>query len=88
MTEPIQAVGSFCFLGSQITSKGESHQEIIRRLTLGRTAMAKLDQIWKDRDITLTTKIKLVKALVFCIVTYGAETWTVKKPDQKKIDAF
>jgi len=86
--EDIDVVKDFILLGSQINSNSETHPEIARRLAMGRASMAKLDQIWKDRDISLATKIRLVKALVFSIVAYGAESWTVKTPDKRKIDAF
>ena len=74
--------------GSRITADGESSHEIKRRLLLGRKAMTNLDNILKSRDITLPTKICLVKAMVFPVVMYGCESWTVKKAEHRRIDAF
>ena len=76
------------FLGSQITANGDYSHEIKRRLLLGRKVMTNLDSILKNRDITLPTKIHLVKAMVFPVVMYGYESWTVKKAEHRRIDAF
>ena len=74
--------------GSKITADGDCSHEIKRRLLLGRKVMTNLDSIFKSRDITLLTKIRLVKAMVFPVVMYGRESWTVKKADRQRIDAF
>ena len=76
------------FSGSQITADGDCSQEIKRRLLLGRKVMTNLDSILKSRDITLPTKVSLVKAMVFPLVMYGCESWTVKKAEHGRIDAF
>ena len=76
------------FLGSKITADGDSSHEIKRRLLLGRKAMTNLDSILKSRDIALPTKVNLVKAMVFPVVMYGCENWTVKKAEHRRIDAF
>ena len=76
------------FLGSRITADGDCSHEIKRRLLLGRKFMTNLDSILKSRDITLPTNVHLVKAMVFPIVTYGCESWTVKKAEHQRIDAF
>ena len=76
------------FLGSKITADGDGSHEIKRRLLLGRKVMTNLDSILKSRDITLPTKVRLVKAMVFPVVTYGCESWTVKKAERRSIDAF
>uniref|UniRef100_A0A803TAN8 Reverse transcriptase domain-containing protein n=1 Tax=Anolis carolinensis TaxID=28377 RepID=A0A803TAN8_ANOCA len=86
--ENVEAVTEFIFLGAKITADADCSQEIRRRLLLGRRAMAKLDKILKSRDITLATKVRIVKAMVFPIVTYGCESWTIRKAERKKIDAF
>ena len=78
----------FIFLGSKITADGDCSHEIKRYLLLGRKAMTNLDSILKSRDITLPTKVCLVKAMVFPVVTYGCESWTVKKAERGRIDAF
>ena len=78
----------FIFLGSKITANGDCSREIKRRLLLGRKAMTNIDSILKSRDITLPTKICLVKAMVFPVVMYGCESWTVKKAERQRIDAF
>ena len=78
----------FLFLGSKITADGDCSQEIRRRLFLGRKAMANLDSVFKSRDITLLTKIHIVKAMVFPVVTYGCESWTIKQAQHQRIDAF
>ena len=84
----METVADFIFLGSKITADGDSSHEIQRRLLLGRKAMTNLDSILKSRDITLPTKVRLVKAMVFPVVLYGCESWTVKKAEHQKIDAF
>ena len=76
------------FLGSKITEDGDCNHEIKRRLLLGRKVMTNLESIFKSRDITLSTKICLVKALVFPVVMYECESWTVKKAEHRRIDAF
>ena len=76
------------FLGSKITADGECSHEIKRRLLLGRKVMTSLDSILKSRDITLPTKVHLVKAMVFPVVMYGCESWTIKKAEHRRIDAF
>ena len=77
-----------CFLGSKITADGDHSHEIKRRLLLGRKVMTNLDSILKSRDIALLTKVHLVKAMVFPVVMYGCESWTVKKAERQRIDAF
>ena len=76
------------FLGSKITADGDCSHEIRRRLLLGRKVMTNLDSIFKSRDITLPTKVCLVKAMVFPVVMYGCESWAVKKPERLRLDAF
>ena len=76
------------FLGSKITADGDCSHEIKRHLLLGRKVMTNLDSILKSRDITLPTKVRLVKAMVFPVVMYGCESWTVKKAERRRIDAF
>ena len=76
------------FLGSKITADGDCSHEMKRRLLLGRKVMTNLDSIFKSRDITLPTKVHLVKAMVFPVVMYGCESWTVKKAECRRIDAF
>ena len=83
-----ETVADFIFLGSKITADGDCSQEIKRRLLLRRKAMTNLDSILKSRDITLTTKVHLVKTMVFPVVMYGCESWNVKKADCRRIDAF
>ena len=83
-----ETVTDFIFGGSKITSDGDCSHEIKRRLLLGRKAMANLDSILKSRDITLPTKAHLVKAMVFPVVIYGCESWTIKKAECQRIDAF
>ena len=78
----------FIFLGSKITVDDDCSQEIKRRLLLGSKAMTNLDSIFKSRDITLPTKVHLVKAMVFPVVMYGCESWTIKKAEHQRIDAF
>ena len=86
--ETVETVSDFIFLGSKITSDGDCSHEIKRCLLLGREVMTNLDTILKIRDITLPTKVCLVKAMVFPVVTYGCESWTVKKAERRRIDAF
>ena len=86
--ETMEAVTDFIFLGSKITADGNCSHEIKRGLLLGREAMINLDSILKSRDITLPTKLSLVKAVVFPIVMYGHEIWTIKKAERQRIDAF
>ena len=81
-------MSDFIFLGSKITADGDCSHEIQRRLLLGRKVMANLDSIFKSRDITLPTKVRLVKAIVFPVVMFGCESWTVKKAESLRIDAF
>ena len=76
------------FLGSKITADGDCSHEIKRCLLLGRKVMTNLDSIYKSRDITLPTKVRLVKAMVFPVIKYGCENWTVKKAERQRIDAF
>ena len=78
----MEIVSDFIFLGSQITADGDCSHEIKRRLLLGRKAMINLDSILKSRDITLPTKVRLVKAMVFLVVMYGCESWTVEKVER------
>ena len=84
----VEAVTDFIFLGSKITADGKYSHEIKRCLLLGRKAMRNLDRIFKSRDITLRTKVRLVKAMVFLVVMYGCESWTVKKAENRIIDGF
>ena len=86
--ETVETMGDFIFLGSRITADGDCSHEITRCLLLGKKAMTNLDSIFKSRDITLPTKVRLVKAMVFPVVMYGCESWTVKKAEQRRIDAF
>ena len=86
--ERAKAVTDFIFLGSKISADGDYSHEIKRHLLLGRKAMTNLDSILKSSDITLPTKICLVKAMVFPVVMYGCECWTVKKAEHQRIDAF
>ena len=79
--EPVETVSEFILGGSKITANGDCSHEIKRRLLLGRKVMTKLDSILKSRDITLPTKVSLVKAMVFPVVMYGCESWTVKKAE-------
>ena len=83
-----ETVSDFIFLGSDITADGDCRHEIKRCLLLGRKVMTNLDSILKSRDITLLTKLRLVKAMVFPVVMYGCESWTVKKAEHRKIDAL
>ena len=84
----METVTDFIFLGSKITVDGDCSHEIKRRLFLGRKAMTNLDTILKSTDITLPTKVHLVKAMVFPVVMYGCESWTIKKAARQRIDAF
>ena len=86
--ETVETVSDFIFGGSKITADGDCSHEIKRHLLLGRKVMTNLDSILKSRDITLLTKVHLVKAMVFPAVTYGCESWTVKKAEHRRIDAF
>ena len=83
-----ETVSDFIFLGSKITADGDCSHEIKRRLLLGRKIMSNLDSVLKSRGITLPTKVHLVKAMVFPVVMYGCESWTVKKAERQRIDAF
>ena len=84
----METVTDFIFLGSKIAADGDCSHEIKRRLLLGRKTMTNLDSILKSRDIILPTKVHLVKAMVFPIVMYGCESWTLKKVEHQRIDAF
>ena len=84
----METVTDFIFLGSKITVDGDCSQEIKRHLLLGRKAMTNLDSILKSRDITLLTKVHLVKAMVFPVVMYGCEMWSIKKTEHQRIDVF
>ena len=86
--ETVEIVSDFIFRGSKITSDGDCSHEIKRRLLLGRKVMTNLDSIFKSRDITLPTKVRLVKAMVFPVVVYGCESWTMKKAERQRINAF
>ena len=86
--ETMETVTDFIFLGSKITVDGDCSHEIKRHLLLGRKVMTNLDSILKSRDITLPTKVHLVKAMVFPVVMYGCESWTIKKAECQRIDAF
>ena len=86
--ETVETVSDFIFFGSKITADGDCSHEIKRRLLLGRKVMTNLDSIFKSRDVTLLTKVRLVKAVVFPVVMYGCESWTVKKAERRRIDAF
>ena len=86
--ETVQTVADFIFMGSKITADGDCSHEIKRHLLLGRKVMSNLDSIFKSRDITLPTKVRLVKAMVFPVVMYGCESWTIKKTEQRRTDAF
>ena len=86
--ETMETVTDFIFGGSKITADGDCSHEIKRRLLLGRKVMTNLDSIFKSRDITLQTKVHLVKAMVFPVVTYGCESWTIEKAECQRIDVF
>ena len=83
-----ETVADFIFLGSKITAGGDCSHEIKRRFLLGRKVMTNLDSLLKSRDITLPTKVRLVRAMVFPVVMYGCESWTVKKAECQRMDAF
>ena len=86
--ETVEIVADFILGGSQITADGDCSLEIKRHLPLGRKVMTNLDSMLKSRDITLSTKVHVVKAMVFSVVMYGCESWTVKKTEHRRIDAF
>ena len=86
--EIMETVIDFIFLGSKITADGDCSHEINRHLLFGRKAMTNLDSILKCRDITLPTKVRLLNAMVFPVVVYGCESWTIKKAEHRRIDAF
>ena len=86
--ETVETVSDFIFLGSKITADGDCSHEIKRCLLLGRKVITNLDSILKSRDITLSTKVRLVKAMVFPVVMYGCESWTLKKAESQRIDVF
>ena len=86
--ERMETVTDFIFLGSKITADGDCSHEIKKCLLLGRKAMTNLDSVLKSRDSTLLTKVRLVKAMVFPVVMYGCESWTIKKAEHRRIDAF
>ena len=86
--ETVETVSDFIFLGFKITADGDCSHEIKRHLLLGRKVVTNLDRIFQSRDITLPTKVHLVKAMVFPVVMYGCEIWTVKKAERRRIDAF
>ena len=86
--ETVETVADFILGGSKRTADGDCSYEIKKRLLLGRKVMTNLDSIFKSRDITLPTKVRLVKAMVFPVVMYGCESWTVKKAERRRIDAF
>ena len=86
--ETVETVGDFIWGGSKITADGDCSHDIKRRLLLGRKVITNLDSIWKSKDVTLPTKVHLVKAMVFPVVRYGRESWTVKKAEHRRTDAF
>ena len=86
--ETVETMSHFIFGGSKITADGDRSHEIKRRLPLGRKVMTNLDSMLKSRDITLLTKVRLIKAMVFPVVMYGCESWTVKKAEHQRIDGF
>ena len=86
--ETVETVSDFIALGSKVTADGDCSHEIKTRLLLGRKVMTNLDSIFQSRDITLLTKVRLVKAMVFPVVMYECESWTVKKAEHQRIDAF
>ena len=86
--ETVETVANFIFLGSKVTADGDCNQEIKRHLLLARKVMTNLDSIFKSRDITLPKKVHLVKAVVFPVVMYGCESWTIKKAKHQRIYAF
>ena len=84
----METVADFIFLGSKITADGDCSHEIKRHLLLGREVMTNLDSTLKSRDVTLSTKVRIVKAMVLSVVVYGCESWTIKKAECQRIDAF
>ena len=86
--ETVETVMDSLFLGSKITADGDCSHEVKRLLLLGRKVMTNLDSLLKSRDITLPTKVRLAKAVIFPVVMYGCESWTIKKPEGRRIDAF
>ena len=86
--ETVETMADFIFLGSKITADGDCSHELKRRLLLGRKVMTNLDGIFKSRDITLPTKVRPVKAMVFLVVMYGCESWPIKKAEHRRVDAF
>ena len=86
--ETVETVSDFIFLGSKVTADGDCSHDIKRRLHLGRKVMTNLESILKSRDTTLSTKVHLVKAMVFPVVLYGCDSWTIKKAEHRRIDAF
>ena len=86
--ETVETLSDFIFLGSKVTADGDCSHEIKRHLLLGRKVMTNLESILKSKDMTLPTKVRLVKAMVFPVVMYGCEIWTVKKAEHRRIDAF
>ena len=86
--ETVETLADFIFLGSKITAGGDCSHKIKRRLLMGRKVMTNLDTILRSRDITLSTKVRLVKAVVFPVVTYECESWTIKKAECRRMDAF
>ena len=86
--ETVGTVIDFIFVGSKVMADGDCSHEIKRRLLLGRKIMTSLDSMLKSRDITLPTKVRLVKAMVFPVIMYGCESWTIKKPERRRINAF
>ena len=86
--ETVETVADFIFLGSKITADGDCSYDIKRHLLLGRKVKTNLDRIFKSRNVTLSTKVHLVKAMVFPVVMYGCESWTIKKAERRRIDAF
>ena len=86
--ETVETVSDFIFGGSKITADGDGSHEIKRHLLLGKKVVTNLESILKSRDITLPTKVHLIKAMVFPVVMYGCESWTLKKAEHKRIDAF
>ena len=86
--DTVETVTDFIFCGSKITADGDCSHEIKRHLLLGRNVMTNLDSVLKSRDITLPSKVHLVKAMVFPVVMYGCESWTIKKAEHRRIDAF
>ena len=84
----METVSDLIFLGSKITADGDCSHEIKRHLLLGKKVMTNLDSVLKNRDFTLLTKVRLVKAMVFPLVMYGCESWTIKKAEHRRIDAF